>query len=186
MVVEAPEEAKEVHTTPERGRVPRADPAVGSPRRGMALTARAGYFGGGNCGHPGRQRGRGMGCEGEGGAHAQQGAGRGAAGLKTTALGLLGGRTIERLMGVDLDGDLGPQLPPLEGSARPLLRPAGPAGGQKAGTWVRWRGAGTRFSTHTEGTVKGAACGDVLGAHGGRVAGGPYHARRGQTGLTSN
>ena len=110
----------------------------------------------------------------------------GAAGLKPTALGRLGGRTIEELMEVDLDGDIGPQLPPLEGTAEPLLRPSGPADGQKAGTWVRWRGAGTRFSTHTEGTVKGAACGDVLGAHGGRVAGGPYHARRGQTGLTSN
>ena len=124
-----------------------------------------------------------MGCEGEGGAHAQQGAGSGAAGLKTTALGLLGGRTIEKLMEVNLDEELGPQLPPLEGSARPLLRPAGPADGQNAGTWVRWRGAGTRFSTHTEGTVKGAACGDVLGAHGGRVAGGPYHARGGVQGF---
>ena len=71
-----------------------------------------------------------MGCEGEGGAHAQQGAGRGAAGLKPTALGLLGGRTIEELMEVDLDGDLGPQLPPLEGTAEPLLRPAGPEHGQ--------------------------------------------------------
>ena len=70
-----------------------------------------------------------MGCEGEGGAHAQQGAGSGAAGLKPTTLGLLGGRTIERLMEVVLEGDIGPPLPPLEGTAEPLLRPAGPADG---------------------------------------------------------